>query len=120
MFLEKKFLFLVCGSERYAYDVSGHPSVDTLDRCAVADIPKRYGRIPKYRFLRGDDKWDLKTADFNELSNKFALCHDEIWEGGKQASTPSPLPTTRTMVWRSRQSELSHLSQPRLTRDTET
>lgn len=82
--LMSKYLLLVCGLEKMAFDVQKRPSLRTLEKYTIADIPRRYGRIPKYKFKRGDPKWELQLVSFNELSNKFQLCHDEIWEGGKR------------------------------------
>jgi type I restriction enzyme M protein len=83
--LNAKYLLVVCASERMSYNLEKHPStVDKLEKYRVADIPIKYGKEPKFRFKRGDKDNDLKKATFNELSNKFQLCHDEIWEGGKR------------------------------------
>jgi len=83
--LNAKYLSVVCASERMFYNLEKHPStVDKLEKYRIADIPVKYGREPKFRFKRGDKENDLRKATFNELSNKFQLCHDEIWEGGKR------------------------------------
>jgi type I restriction enzyme M protein len=82
--LNAKYLLLACGDETLAYDVAKKPSFGNLDKCMVADIPKKYGKVPKYKYKKGDPSWELRKASFNELSNKFQLCHDEIWEGGKR------------------------------------
>ena len=82
--LNSKYLLLVCGHESFAYDISSKPSLANLDNCTLADIPVKYGKVPKYRFMKGDPKWDLKQTSYNELSNTFQLCHDEIWEGGRR------------------------------------
>jgi type I restriction enzyme M protein len=82
--LDAKYLLVVCGDKTLAYDVTKKPALETLDKYTVADIPKKYGKVPKYKYRKGDPDWELKRASFNELSNKFQLCHDEIWEGGKR------------------------------------
>ena len=83
--LNAKYLLVVCASERMSYNLEKHPStVDKLEKYRIADIPVKYGKEPKFRFKRGDKENDLRKATFNELSNKFQLCHDEIWEGGKR------------------------------------
>ena len=83
--LNAKYLWVVCDNERLAYNLEKHPStVEKLEKYRIADIPIKYGKEPKYRYKRGDPEWDLRKANFNELSNKFQLCHDEIWEGGKR------------------------------------
>lgn len=83
--MNAKYLLVVCASERMSYNLQKHPStVDLLEKYRIADIPIKYGKEPKFRFKRGDKDNDLRKATFNELSNKFQLCHDEIWEGGKR------------------------------------
>ena len=83
--LNAKYLLVVAGSERMTYNIDKHPStVEKLEKYRIADIPVKYGKEPKYRYIKGDEKNDLKKAKFNELDNKFQLCHDEIWEGGKR------------------------------------
>lgn len=82
--LMSKYLLLVCGPETMAFDVQGRPSLKTLEKYTIANIPRKYGRIPKYKFKKGDPQWELRLLNFKELNNKFQLCHDEIWEGGKR------------------------------------
>ncbi len=82
--LNSNYLLLVCDTERLAYDVSKQPSLQKLDNFVIADIPKKYDKVPDYKYKRNDPKMDLNRTSFNELSKKFELCHDEIWEGGKR------------------------------------
>jgi len=83
--LNAKYLLVVCASEWMAYNLVKHPSMATkLEKYRIADIPVKYGKEPKFRFKRGDKDNDLRKATFKELDNKFQLCHDEIWEGGKR------------------------------------
>ncbi|MCH7560268.1 MAG: restriction endonuclease subunit M [Thaumarchaeota archaeon] len=82
--LNSNYLLIVCDTERLAYDVSKQPSLKKLDNFVIADIPKKYDKVPKYKYKRNDSKMDLTRTSFNELSKKFELCHDEIWEGGKR------------------------------------
>ena len=83
--LNAKYLLVVCASERMSYNLEKHLStVDKLEKYRIADIPVKYGKEPKFRFKRGDKENDLRKATFKELDNKFQLCHDEIWEGGKR------------------------------------
>lgn len=82
--LNANFLLVVCDTERLAYDVSKQPSLQKLDNFVIADIPIKYDKVPKYKYKRNDPKMDLTHTSFNELSKKFELCHDEIWEGGKR------------------------------------
>jgi type I restriction enzyme M protein len=83
--LNAKIMVVVCGTDQFAYDVSSRPSLKTLEKCRIADIPRRYGTIPKYKYKReGGQFFDLQKADFNELRTRFQACHDEIWEGGRR------------------------------------
>jgi type I restriction enzyme M protein len=82
--LDAKYLWIVCGSERFAYDVYEKPSLAELEKNRIADIPIAYGREPKFKFKKGDPQLDLRDVSFNELEAKFQICHDEIWEGGKR------------------------------------
>ncbi|GAH04760.1 unnamed protein product, partial [marine sediment metagenome] len=67
--LNAKYLLLVCGDEILSYDIMKKPSLVNLDKYKIADIPKKYGKIPKYKFMKGDSEWELRKASFNELSN---------------------------------------------------
>lgn len=82
--LDAKYLWIVCGSERFAYDTYEKPSLSELEKNRIADIPIAYGKEPKFKFKKGDSRLDLREVNFNELEAKFQLCHDEIWEGGKR------------------------------------
>lgn len=83
--LNAKYLLVVCDTERLPYNIEKHPSsVEYLEKYRIADLPIKYGKEPKFRFKRGDKDNDLRKATFKELDNKFQLCHDEIWEGGKR------------------------------------
>lgn len=83
--LNAKYLLVVCASERMSYNLEKQPStVDNLDKYKIADIPVKYGKEPEFRFKRGDKENDLRKVTLDELSNKFQLCHDEIWGGGER------------------------------------
>lgn len=82
--LDARYLWIVCGTERFAYDVYEKPSLSRLEKNRIADIPIAYGKEPKFKFEKGDPQLDLRDVNFNELEAKFQLCHDEIWEGGKR------------------------------------
>lgn len=82
--LDARYLWIVCGSERFAYDVYKKPSLVELEKNRIADIPIVYGKEPKFKFKKGDPQLDLRDVNFNELEAKFQICHDEIWEGGKR------------------------------------
>lgn len=80
-----QFLYLVCGSEELAYDVSQHPSLRNLEEHRIADIPVGYGHAPVYRYIKGGgNDFDLRCINLNDLTNKFERSHKVIWEGGKR------------------------------------
>ena len=83
--LNSRFLMLACGDVEIAYDIKERPSLASLDKFKIPTIPIFYGRIPKYRFIKGKGALqDLSKATLNELMRKFQKCHDAIWEGGKR------------------------------------
>jgi type I restriction enzyme M protein len=83
--LNAKYLLVVCGEEEIAYDVKNKPSLKSLEKYRIPQIPIAYGKLPEYRYKKGGGVFfDLRKANFNELKNKFQRCHDEIWEGGKR------------------------------------
>lgn len=83
--LNAAYLLIVCGTERIAYDVrKSKGKVKHLEKYKIADIPIKYGKIPEYRYKKGNDKWDLKKVGYNNLNSKFQVCHNTIWEGGKR------------------------------------
>ena len=82
--LDARYLWIVCGTEKFAYDVYEKPPLEELERYRKADIPISYGKEPKFKHKKADPEWDLSPITFNELGRKFQLCHDEIWEGGKR------------------------------------
>ncbi len=48
---------------------------------------KKYGRTPKYRFIKGDRDKDLKIVSREELIRALEKSHDTVWQGGKLAPT---------------------------------
>ena len=73
-------------SHELSYDVSSKPSLSSLEKHIISQIPQKYGKLPKYKFKKEREKsfFDLRYASLNELNNKFQRCHNEIWEGGKR------------------------------------
>lgn len=47
-------------------------------------LPVAYGKIVEYRYIKGDEKWDIKEQTLKDLKNVFKKCHDVIWAGGKR------------------------------------
>lgn len=82
--LDARYLWIVCGTEKFAYDVYDKPPLEELEKHRIADIPIAYGKEPKFKYKKADPEWDLSPISYNELGRKFQLCHNEIWEGGKR------------------------------------
>lgn len=58
------------------------------DKNHLTDIPKRYGRPPKWRFYRAleeqrKDKGRLSAIPREQLRSVIRKCHQTLWEGGK-------------------------------------
>jgi len=77
-----KFVVVDCGTRRVVFDYANYPPGERKKNI-VRDIPVRYGKVPKYRFIKGDPHWDLPAATFDDLARRFQRCHDAIWQGGK-------------------------------------
>jgi len=84
--LRAKFASVVAGITRTAFDVAGfRPS--ERDKNVISDIPKKYGKTPKYKFIKGDKDKDLKEVSREELIRALEKSHDTVWQGGKLAPT---------------------------------
>ena len=47
-------------------------------------LPIAYGKVVEYKYIKGDEKWDIKEQTLKDLKNIFKKCHDVIWSGGKR------------------------------------
>ncbi len=81
-----KFAIVVAGNTRTAFDVGGFKSSER-EKNVIADIPEKYGKAPKFKFIKGDQQRDLKTVSRQELISTLSKCNDTIWQGGKLAPT---------------------------------
>lgn len=81
-----KYAIVVAGNTKKAFGVSGFPPQER-EKNIVADIPVKYGKTPKYRFIKADKEKDLKEVSRNELITALEKCHDTIWQGGRLAPT---------------------------------
>lgn len=84
--LRGKFAAVVAGTTKTAFDVAGFKPSER-EKNVIADIPKQYGRTPKYRFLKSDAENDLKIVSREELLRALKKSHDTVWQGGKLAPT---------------------------------
>lgn len=81
-----KYGIVVAGTTRKAFDIAGYPASER-DKNVIADIPIKYGKAPKYRYIKGDKDKELKTVSRDELITALQKCHDTVWQGGKLAPT---------------------------------
>jgi len=85
-----KYLILVAGSVRIAFDALNFPSTER-EKNIISDIPHNYGTIPKFIFKKegkytefGINEKDLEILSQDQIESKFKQCFDIIWEGGKR------------------------------------
>lgn len=84
--LRAKFASVVAGTTRTAFDIAGFKPSER-EKNVISDIPKKYGRTPKYKFIKGDKNKGLKEVSKEELIRALEKSHDTVWQGGKLAPT---------------------------------
>lgn len=84
--LRSKYASVVAGNTRTAFNIAGFKPSER-DKNVIADIPKKYSKAPKYKFIKGDVEKDLKIVSREELIKALEKCHDSVWQGGKLAPT---------------------------------
>ena len=85
-YLRAKFASVVAGITKTVFDVSGFKPSER-EKNVISDIPKKYGKIPKYRFVKAESDKDLKEVSREELIRALEKSHDTVWQGGKLAPT---------------------------------
>ena len=76
--LRANYASVIAGNTRTAFDVAGfRPS--ERERNVISDIPKKFGKPPKYKFVKGDPEKDLKIVSREELIKALEKCHDTVW-----------------------------------------
>ncbi len=88
--LGAKFVVFHCGNEedKRVFVVTVNRLLERKDNL-VSDIPVHYGKIPEYKFKRGDKIWDLKPVSLNTLSSIFHQCHTALWGSGENDPIPA-------------------------------
>ena len=81
-----KYAIVVAGTTRTAFDVAGFKQRERESN-VIADIPERYGKAPKYKYIKGDSEKDLKLVSRDDLIRVLDKAHDTIWQGGKLSPT---------------------------------
>jgi len=84
--LRSKFASVVAGTTKTAFDVAGFKPRER-EKNVISDIPKKYGKTPKYKFIKGELEKELKIVSKDELISALQKCHDTVWQGGRLAPT---------------------------------
>lgn len=84
--LRSKFASVIAGTTRTAFNIADFKPIER-EKNVIADIPKKYGKAPKYRFVKNDPINDIKTISKGELIKVLEKSHDTVWQGGKLAPT---------------------------------
>ena len=84
--LRAKFASVVAGTTRTAFNIAGF-TPEEREKNVISDIPQRYGRTPRYRFIKGDKDKELKIVQKEDLIRTLEKAHDTVWQGGRLAPT---------------------------------
>jgi len=84
--LRGRFASVVAGTTRTAFDIAGF-TPEEREKNVISDIPLRYGRPLKYRFVKGDKDKELKIVQKEDLIRTLEKAHDTVWQGGRLAPT---------------------------------
>ncbi|MBI3627830.1 MAG: N-6 DNA methylase [Candidatus Sungbacteria bacterium] len=84
--LRAPFSNCVAGNTRRAME-TGVWNDKEPEKATITDIPISYGKVEEFRYKKGDQHWDLKPIDQEDLKRAFQKCHDTLWAGGKRAPT---------------------------------
>ena len=84
--LRAKFTSVIAGTTRTAFNIADFKPSER-EKNVIADIPQKYGKAPKYRFIKGDLVNDLKTVSKEELIRALEKSHNTVWQGGRLAPT---------------------------------
>lgn len=84
--IRSQYAAVVAGNTKTAFDVSGFKP-NEREKNVIADIPVKYGKAPKYKYIKGDKNKDLKVVTREDLISALEKCHDTVWQGGKLAPT---------------------------------
>ena len=70
-----KYAIVVAGNTKTAFNVSGFKSSER-EKNVISDIPVKYGRAPKYKFVKGDKLNDLKIVFREDLISALKKSHN--------------------------------------------
>jgi len=84
----KKYAVILRTEYCFASDGLQEKSYKIIDRYPETaeeyPLPVAYGKVVEYKYIKGDEKWDIKEQTLKDLKNIFKKCHDVIWAGGKR------------------------------------
>src|SRR3990170_7995541 len=109
--LRAKFAAVVAGTTKTAFDVAGFKPSER-EKNVIADIPVKYGRTPKYRFIKGEESKELKTVSKDELITALGKSHDTVWQGGKLAPTTAFDEVSKLLFCKLRDEKLTKRGEP--------
>ena len=84
--LRANFASVIAGTTRTAFNVADFKPSER-EKNVIADIPKKYGKAPKYGFIKDDSVNDIKAVSKEELIRALEKSHDTVWQGGRLAPT---------------------------------
>jgi len=109
--LRAKFAMVVAGTTKTAFDIAGFKPSER-EKNVIADIPVKYGRTPKYRFIKGEEGKELKTVSKDELITALGKSHDTVWQGGKLAPTTAFDEVSKLLFCKLRDEKLTKRGEP--------
>lgn len=83
--LRSKYASVKAGITETAFDVAGFNPGEREKNVTI--LPTRYGKTPKYRFIKGDKDRELRVVAKDDLIKTLGKAHDTVWQGGKLAPT---------------------------------
>jgi len=84
--LRAKFASVIAGTTKTAFDVAGFKPSER-EKNVISDISEKYGKTPKYRFIKGETDKELEIVSREELIRALEKSHDTVWQGGRLAPT---------------------------------
>lgn len=84
--LRSHYISIIAGTTRMAYDLAGFDQGER-EKNIISDIPVKYGKVSEFRFVKGDNIWDLRIVSKDELIRTLEKAHDTVWQGGRLAPT---------------------------------
>ncbi len=109
--MRAKFAIVVAGTTKTAFDIAGFKPSER-ERNVIADIPVKYGRTPKYKFIKGEEGKGLKTVSKDELITALGKSHDTVWQGGKLAPTTAFDEVSKLLFCKLRDEKLTKRGEP--------